>query len=69
MGAMLVLIFGVQGLTAGIRHGLPLGYLLVSGILATILTAIITTIQTSLYVELRNWKDGPASEKLADIFA
>ena len=64
----LVLIYGVQDMAASMQHGLPLAWLLVSGILATILTAILTTIQTSLYVELRNWKDGPASEKLADIF-
>jgi len=65
----LVLIYGVQGLATLTQNGLPLAWLIVSGVLSTILTAIMTTIQTSLYVELRNWKDGPASEKLADIFA
>jgi len=42
---------------------------LLSGLVTTVLTAILNTIQTSLYVELKNWKDGPGSEKLADIFA
>ena len=69
LGATLVLIYGVQDLAAGMQHGLPLAWFLVSGIVATLLIATITTFQTSLYVELRNWKDGPASEKLADIFA
>lgn len=35
----------------------------------TLTAAVWGTIQTSLYVELRDWKDGPASGRLADIFA
>ena len=69
IGVSLILIYGLQGLTASVEQGLPLAWLIVSSIFSTILTAILTTIQTSLYVELRNWKDGPGSEKLADIFA
>jgi hypothetical protein len=72
IGIVLFLIYGLnglQGLAATVDHGLPIAWLLVSGLLKTIVTAILTTIQTSLYIELKNWKDGPASEKLADIFA
>jgi len=60
---------GLQGMATTMQNGLPIGFLLVSGLVTTILTAILNTIQTSLYVELKNWKDGPGSEKLADIFA
>lgn len=35
----------------------------------TLTAAVWGTIQTSLYVELREWKDGPATGRLADIFA
>lgn len=68
-GAILVYIYGLQGLATAMQNGLPIAWLLVSGVITTILTAIVTATQTSLYIELRNWKDGPASEKLADIFA
>lgn len=71
VAAVLLAVYGLngfQGMAAGMQNGLPIAFLLISGLISTILTAIIATIQTSLYVELRNWKDGPASEKLADIF-
>jgi hypothetical protein len=35
----------------------------------TLAGAVWGTIRTSLYVELRDWKDGPASRRLVDIFA
>jgi hypothetical protein len=35
----------------------------------TISLAVWGVIQSSLYVELRDWKDGPATDALADIFA
>lgn len=69
IGVILVSMYGVQGLAASIQQGLPIGFLLVSGVISTILTAIVATIQTSLYIELRNWKDGPATEALNEIFA
>lgn len=49
-------------------QGLPLAYLLVNAVLQTVSLAVWGVIQTSLYVELREWKDGPATEQLADIF-
>ena len=60
---------GIQNMATTMQNGLPIGFLLVSGLVTTVLTAILNTIQTSLYIELKNWKDGPGSEKLADIFA
>jgi hypothetical protein len=35
----------------------------------TTITAIATSVQTSLYVELRDWKDGPQTDRLKDVFA
>ncbi|MDB5707261.1 MAG: putative integral rane protein [Sphingomonas bacterium] len=68
-GVALVTIYGVQGLAAAVQQGLPLTWLAVSAVISTILTAIIATIQTSLYIELRDWKDGPGSEALSEVFA
>lgn len=48
--------------------GFPIGYLVVNAIAGTITSAVWGVIQTSLYVELRDWKDGPRTEALADIF-
>ena len=35
----------------------------------TFTSAFWATLQTSLYISLRNWKEGPQNEQLADIFA
>jgi hypothetical protein len=37
--------------------------------LATLGFGFSAAVQTSLYVELRDWKDGPAPERLSEIFA
>lgn len=66
---LLVSIYGVQGFADALQGGLPFAFLLVSLVLTTLVTAIVTTIQTSLYIELRDWKDGPATEALTEIFA
>lgn len=47
---------------------MPIGYLVVNGIAGTITSAVWGVIQTSLYVELRDWKDGPQTEALAEVF-
>lgn len=36
---------------------------------STVTPAVVGVVHTSLYVELREWKDGPRGEVLADIFA
>jgi hypothetical protein len=68
-GVIMVSIYGLQGLAVAMQQGVPFGFLLVSVVVSTLLTAIIATIQTSLYIELRDWKDGPATEALTEIFA
>ena len=62
-------VYGAQGFANAVQAGLPVGFLLVSLILTTLVTAIVATIQTSMYIELRDWKDGPATEALSEIFA
>lgn len=38
-------------------------------VIGTLVATFSSTIQTGLYVELRNWKEGPATGRLTDIFA
>lgn len=44
-------------------------YLVASVILGTLFNVLWSTVQASLYVELRDWKDGPATSRLEQIFA
>ncbi|MEQ6333780.1 hypothetical protein [Sphingobium sp. MK2] len=44
-------------------------YLISTAITNTLIIAFWSTAQASLYAALRNWKDGPQSYDLADIFA
>ena len=44
-------------------------YMLFSGVSSTLIIAFWGTAQASLYVALRDWKDGPQGSALADIFA
>jgi len=60
---------GGAELSSSFEAGIPLGYLATSAISGTISSAVWGVILTSLYVELRDWKDGPRSEALAEIFA
>jgi hypothetical protein len=60
---------GLNGLQAMGQNGPPIWWLVMTAILSTLVNTFWSTIQTSLYVELRDWKDGPASQRLQDIFA
>jgi hypothetical protein len=44
-------------------------YLVLNTLVQTIASAIWGTVLSSLYIELRDWKDGPATARLVDIFA
>jgi hypothetical protein len=59
---------GIAELAAASNGSVPLGYLVINGIAGTLTSAVWGVIQTSLYVELRDWKDGPATQALAEIF-
>lgn len=60
---------GLAGLAATAQAGAPIWYLALSTIIQAVLIAFWGTLQTSLYLELRDWKDGPAGAALAEVFA
>lgn len=77
--AIYLIASAALGLGFGAMNGLMSGgairtqpSLLASGLsmlLQTVFVAISTAIQGTLYIELRNWKDGPMGNRLSDIFA
>jgi spore maturation protein SpmA len=42
--------------------------LALNAVFSTLISAIWSVIQTSLFVELREWKEGPIEAKLGEIF-
>lgn len=66
-GVILVMAMGPEGFAAGGR--LSMAFTLYSVIVSTVVTAVWCTVQASLYVSLRNAKEGPQLESLADVFA
>lgn len=49
--------------------GLSIGWILASVLMSVIVNTVWSTIQSSLYVELRNWKEGLPEQALEDIFS
>jgi hypothetical protein len=47
---------------------MPVGYYAVVGLGQTVTTCVWGVVVASLYVELRDWKDGPQTEALAEVF-
>lgn len=68
LGVLLLASYGLESVETASTF-LPWWYMALNVILQTVIAAIWGAIQTSLYVELRNWKDGPDADALADIFA
>ncbi len=69
LGVLILMTYGLGGLQAVTRTGLPISWLILNAAFSTILTTFWGAVQTSLYVELRNWKEGPSARGLKDIFA
>jgi uncharacterized membrane protein len=71
-GAVAAILFsmygGMEGMRATAATGFPLTYYAISAVSSTITSAVWGVIQTALYVELRNWKDGPPTDALAEVF-
>lgn len=67
-----IVTVAITGFPSPATRGLD-GFLTLSSVLGaistTVSTAAFAAIQTSLYVELRDWKDGPQIDQLSDIFA
>jgi hypothetical protein len=59
---------GLQGFQAMGARGFSTGYLLVTGLVQTIVACIWGVSISALYVELRDWKDGPPAAALAEVF-
>jgi hypothetical protein len=49
--------------------GIPIGWILATVLISMIVNTVWSTVQTSLYVELRTWKEGLPEQALEDIFA
>jgi hypothetical protein len=60
---------GMRGMTTISTGGLTVGWLVFNLLLNTLVSAIWGVLQTSLYIELRDWKDGPTTDSLQEIFA
>ena len=68
LSAMLGVAFYVSGGVGGLGTvSIPL--MIFSALVGTFSSAFIGTIQTSLYIALRDWKDGPRAVALAEVFA
>lgn len=48
---------------------MPTGFIIVSLIVGTLINLFWGLVQASLYVELRDWKDGPATAQLEQVFS
>jgi hypothetical protein len=69
VGVVQIAIFGgIREMAAAVAQGIPLSYYVLTALSATITTAVWGVIRTSLYIELREWKDGPATDALAEVF-
>jgi len=61
---------GLQGFAAMNAAGhLPIAFIVVTGIVQTVVACIWGVCVSSLYIELRDWKDGPQADALAEVFA
>lgn len=68
VGIVTVAVTGLPATGAGVAAFGTLSSVL-TALSTTVSTAVVAAIQTSLYVELRDWKDGPQVDQLSDIFA
>lgn len=68
-GLLLVRTGGMGQFQAMSGGRIPVAFLLGNVIVSTLIGALWSAIQTSLYVELRLWKDGPSARGLETIFS
>ena len=74
---ILIAYFGVAGsLGAGAIAGtgvgalpLSIGWVIANAVVTSLASMVWSTVQAALYVELRDWKDGPTADRLAEVFA
>ena len=69
LAGALIATLGFRSLgTAPGNFGASLGYLVVTVLVATLVSCVWSVLVSALYVELRDWKDGPPVETLAEVF-
>ena len=68
VGIVTVAITGLPSAARGLQSYGTLSSVL-TALSTTVTTALVAAVQTSLYVELRDWKEGPQVDQLSDIFA
>lgn len=73
---LLSAVLGVVGIASigaydatNLIAGLPLSFLIANLVVGLLVNVFWGTVQASLYVELRDWKDGPATDRLEEVFA
>jgi hypothetical protein len=69
IGVAAGVLYGGQVARGAVSLGLMFVGMLIGATCSTIFAAIIATIQASLYVELRNAKEGAPTETLSQVFA
>ncbi|MBN8816441.1 MAG: hypothetical protein J0J06_13455 [Sphingomonas sp.] len=62
-------ITGLEVATPAMRDWLQFAALAADAVVTTLVTVFASAIPTALYVELREWKEGPIADTLSDIFA
>lgn len=65
-----VAALGLRGFATMAATGgtMPLAFYVVTAVTSTIVSCIWGLVLAALYVELRDWKDGPPSDTLAEVF-
>lgn len=52
-----------------VAGGFPIAWFLATAVSSTLVSMVWSTVQSSLYVELRNWKEGLPEQSLEEIFS
>lgn len=60
---------GLQPMAQAMSGGLPVTWIVLNALVTTVVSAISAIVLASLYIELREWKEGPAIDHLAQVFA
>jgi hypothetical protein len=68
LGALLIASVGTD-FKAMPGTGLSIGWILSTVLVSVVVNTVWSTVQSSLYVELRNWKEGLPEQALEDIFS
>lgn len=69
VGGVIYSLFGLRGFASpAAAMNPPLTLYVLTALLQTVTVCVWGVVATSLYIELRDWKDGPRAEVLAEVF-